>query len=72
MRLALLQDNHVLFLPLVGVIINNKHFTVNMKDRVGSDRDAESLVRLFLHLGFNTNRYDDLKGAEMRRRLKVR
>lgn len=43
-----------------------------MKDRVGTDRDADSLVKLFLHLGFYTNRYDDLKGTEMRRRLQVR
>ena len=43
-----------------------------MKDRVGTDRDADALVKLFLHLGFYTNRYDDLKGTEMRRRLQVR
>ena len=36
------------------------------------DRDADSLVRLFLYLGFYTNRYDDLKGTEMHRRLQVR
>ena len=43
-----------------------------MKDRVGTDRDADALVKLFLYLGFYTNRYDDLKGTEMRRRLQVR
>ena len=43
-----------------------------MKDRVGTDRDADSLVRLFLYLGFYTNRYDDLTGTDMRRRLQVR
>ena len=58
--------------PLPGLIINNKHFTCNMKDRVGTDRDADSLVKLFLYLGFYTNRYDDLKGTDMRRRLQVR
>ena len=60
------------FLPLVGLIINNKHFTCNMKDRVGTNLDADSLVRQFLYLGFYTHRYDDLSGYEMHRRLKVR
>ena len=60
------------FSPSLGLIINNKHFTCNMKDRVGTDRDADSLVRLFLYLGFYANRYDDLTGVEMYRKLKVR
>ena len=54
-----------------GVIINNKHFTCGMKDRVGTDRDADALQRLFAHLGFYTNRYDDLKGKDMKKRLRV-
>ena len=31
----------------------------------GTDRDAESLTRLFIHLGFYTNRYDNLKGGSV-------
>lgn len=55
-----------------GIIINNKHFTCGMKDRVGTDRDAKSLSDLFSKfLGFYTNRYDDLNGTDMKRRLKV-
>lgn len=54
----------------IGVVINNKHFTCGMKDRVGTDRDAEALAKLFMHLGFYTNRYDDLKGKDMRKRMR--
>ena len=43
-----------------------------MKDRIGTEYDADSLQKLFVYLGFYTNRYDDLTGAEMRRKLKVR
>ena len=43
-----------------------------MKDRVGTDRDADSLTKLFTQLGFYTNRYDNLKGKEMRSRLQVK
>lgn len=42
-----------------------------MKDRVGTDRDADSLTKLFMYLGFYTNRYDNLKGKEMRGTLQV-
>ena len=56
---------------LTGVIINIKHFTYGIKDRVGTDRDAEALMKLFIHLGFYTNRYDDLKGKDMRKKLQV-
>lgn len=42
-----------------------------MKDRVGTDRDADSLTRLFMHLGFYTNRYNNLKGKVMRETLQV-
>ena len=54
-----------------GVVINNKYFTCGMKDRVGTDRDADSLTRLFTSLGFYTNRYDNLKGKDMRAKLQV-
>ena len=55
----------------IAIIINNKKFTCGMKDRVGTDVDAEQLTRLFLYLGFHTNRYDNLKGKDFRRRLQV-
>lgn len=55
----------------VGILINNKYFTCGMKDRVGTDRDADSLTKLFVHLGFYTNRFDNLKGKEMRGKLQV-
>ena len=51
----------------VGVIINNKIFTCGMKNREGTDRDAAALQRLFTHLGFYTNRYNDLTGSQLRR-----
>ena len=54
-----------------AIIINNRNFTCGMKDRVGTDIDAASLTRLFIHLGFHTNRYDNLKGREFRKRLQV-
>ena len=38
---------------------------------MGTDKDADALVRLFIHLGFYTNRYDDLTGKDMRQRLRV-
>ena len=57
---------------LSGLIINNKHFTCGMKDRVGTERDAEALTKLFIHLGFYTNRYDDLRGRDMHKKLQVR
>lgn len=55
----------------IGIIINNKDFTCGMKERIGTDRDAKALTRLFIYLGFYTNRYDNLKGTEMRGRLQV-
>ena len=42
-----------------------------MKDRVGTDRDADALFDLFIKLGFYTNRFDNLKGREMRGKLQV-
>jgi hypothetical protein len=56
----------------IAIVINNKKFTCGMKDRVGTDVDAEMLVRLFVHLGFHTNRYDNLKGRDFKKRLQVR
>ncbi len=59
-------------LHVAGIVINNKRFTCGMKDRVGTDRDAEALSKLFINLGFYTNRYDNLRGKDMKRKLKVR
>lgn len=56
---------------LLAIIINNCYFTCGMKTRVGTDIDAESLSRLFIYLGFHTNRYDNLKGKDMARHLRV-
>ena len=50
----------------VGIVINNRNFTCGMKDRVGTDKDADSLVRLFKYLGFYTNRYDNLNGIRVK------
>ena len=54
----------------VGIVINNRNFTCGMKDRVGTDKDADSLVRLFKYLGFYTNRYDNLNGSQMHQKMK--
>lgn len=51
----------------IGLIINNKIFTCGMKNREGTDKDAAALQRLFTHLGFYTNRYNDLTGSQLRR-----
>lgn len=51
----------------LGIVINNKIFTCGMKNREGTDKDATALQRLFTHLGFYTNRYNDLTGTQMRR-----
>ena len=51
----------------VAVVINNKIFTCGMKNREGTDKDAAALQRLFTHLGFFTNRYNDLTGTQIRR-----
>ena len=59
-------------LCVAGIVINNKHFTCGMKDRVGTDRDADALTKLFINLGFYTNRYDDLRGRDMKKKLRVR
>ena len=51
----------------LGIIVNNKIFTCGMKNREGTDKDAAALQRLFTHLGFYTNRYNDLTGNQFRR-----
>lgn len=56
---------------VVAIIINNRNFTCGMKDRVGTNKDAENLTRLFVYLGFHTNRYDNLKGRDFKKRLQV-
>ena len=58
----------------VGVIINNKTFSGRLAvygPRTGTDIDAAALQRLFTHLGFYTNRYDDLTASQMRQTLKT-
>ena len=51
----------------IGIIVNNEIFTCGMKNREGTDKDATALQRLFTHLGFYTNRYNDLTGSQLRR-----
>lgn len=53
----------------IGVIVNNRDFCTG-NNRVGTDNDADALQRLFAHLGFYTNRYDNLTGSQMRCTLK--
>ena len=50
----------------LGIIVNNKFFTCDMPDREGTDKDATALQQLFTHLGFYTNRYNDLTGNQFR------
>ena len=57
--------------PITAIIINNRNFTCGMKDRVGTDIDANSLTKLCNFLGFYTNRYDNLRGADFKKRLRV-
>ncbi len=59
-------------LHVAGIVINNKYFTCGVKDRVGTDIDAEALTKLFNDLGFLTNRYNNLRGKDMKKKLKVR
>ncbi|XP_069341476.1 caspase-10 [Eulemur rufifrons] len=48
------------------VIVNNHTFTsANLSDRPGTDRDAESLMRVFQWLGFTVHRHDDVTHARM-------
>ena len=58
----------------IGVIINNKTFSGRLADygpRTGTDIDAAALQKLFTHLGFYTNRYNDLTASQMRQTLKT-
>ena len=55
----------------MAIIINNRKFTCGMKERVGTDKDAENLHQLFHWLGFTTIRKDDLTGTAMRREFEV-
>ena len=50
----------------LGIIVNNKIFTCGMPNREGTDKGATSLQRLFTHLGFYTNCYNDLTGNQFR------
>ncbi|XP_065902727.1 caspase-7-like isoform X2 [Dysidea avara] len=54
----------------IGVIISNRIFTCDMPMRNGTDKDASALEKLFTYLGFYTNRYDNLKAADMEHKLK--
>ena len=49
------------------IIINNKNFdpVTNMGDRSGTDQDAENLYQRFTELGFDVNRYNNLKTTRM-------
>ena len=55
----------------MALIVNNRKFTCGMKERVGTDKDAENLHQLFNWLGFTTIRKDDLTGSAMRREFEV-
>ena len=50
----------------LGIIVNNQIFTCGMKNRIGTDKDAAALQQLFTHLGFYTNRYNDLTGNQFK------
>lgn len=58
---------------IIAIIINNRNFTSpsGYSERQGTDVDAASLTRLFMYLGFYTNRFDNLNGSDFRERLKV-
>lgn len=55
----------------MALIVNNRRFTCGMKERVGTDKDAENLYRLFNWLGLATIRKDDLTGTAMRKEFEV-
>ena len=55
----------------MGLIINNRKFTCGMKERVGTDKDAENLYNLFNWLGLATQRKDNLTGKEMTKEFEV-
>ena len=54
----------------IAIIINNRNFICGPPERLGTDKDAEALVKLFTYLRFFTNRYDNLTVAEMECKLK--
>ena len=57
---------------IIAIVVNNRNFAqLGLKELAGTDHDAEALTRLFIHLGFYTNRYDNLKGRDFRKRLQV-
>ena len=55
----------------MALIVNNRKFTCGMKERVGTDKDAENLHQLFHWLGLTTIRKDDLTGSAMKREFDV-
>lgn len=55
----------------MALIVNNRRFTCGMKERIGTDKDAENLHRLFDWLGFSTKRKDDLTGKAMKKEFMV-
>ena len=56
----------------MALIINNRNFTCGMKERVGTDKDAEHLYSLFNWLGMATIRKDNLTGKAMTKEFEVR
>ena len=55
----------------MALIVNNRKFTCGMKERVGTDKDAENLHQLFHWLGLTTIRKDDLTGSAIKREFDV-
>ena len=60
------SDKH----PRLGlcVIVNNKNFNKQLtgqSNRDGTDVDAKALENVFMHLGFDVRRYDDLNRTDM-------
>ena len=53
----------------IGVIINNKTFRGDKKDRKGTDIDASALKKLFTYLGFYTKCFNDLTAKQMKDEL---
>lgn len=51
------------------VIINNQNFT-SMPERLGTDKDAESLSHVFAWLEFNVCKYDDVTQSKLEEILK--
>ena len=50
------------------VIINNKNFNkvlTGQQDREGTDVDAKALENVFMHLGFDVTRYDNLTSTDL-------